>query len=342
MRNNVFQLGDVKDSLMSLRTNGVKRGEWVGLPTLSEYYSMKKGSTTYIYAGAHAGKSQFTWEMIMNVAQYSGWKFAIYSPETGSPAEVFSELLWVYLRKPFLAFDEICATDEEVRNAIAFVEKHFFIIDSGLNSLTIEGFYTAVGELEESTGLKMDGCVIDPFTELTTDVMSGQREDLAIGNVLTKVRKYSSEHKVHTIISVHTKYIQSRIQDGISFIPKPTYNDIAGGQMWSRKGMMMISVWRCPFGVNDPNGVPYAANQVEITITKAKPKIVGKLGTVTMFYDRLSNRYYEQNDDGSKQYAVSNPANAPREPEQLMIPTPPPPEASPSEAFEAGTQLEIK
>jgi len=97
--------------------------------------------------------------------------------------------------------------------------------------------------------------------------------------------------------------------------------------------MMMISVWRCPFGVNDPNGVPYAANQVEITITKAKPKIVGKLGTVTMFYDRLSNRYYEQNSDGTKQYAIDNPANAPKEPEQLTIMQPPPPEASPTEAF---------
>lgn len=340
MRNNIYKLGDVKDSLMSLRTNGVKRGEWVGLPTLSEYYSMKKGSTTYIYAGAHAGKSQFTWEISMNVAQYSGWKFAVYSPETGSPAEVFSELLWVYLRKPFLAFDEICATDEEVAKAIAFVEEHFFIIDSGLSSLTIEGFYTAVGELEESTGLKMDGCIIDPFTELTTDVMSGQREDLAIGNVLTKVRKYSAEHKVHTIISVHTKYIQSRIQDGISFIPKPTYNDIAGGQMWSRKGMMMISVWRCPFGVNDPNGVPYEANQVEISITKAKPKIVGRLGTVTMFYDKLSNRYYERNNDGSKQYAVGETHVDEPVAEQMAIPLPPPPDGNVEDAF-AGEQLSI-
>lgn len=321
MRKTNFKLSDVKDDLYSLRTNGVKRGEWVGLPTLSEYYSMKRGSTTYIYAGAHAGKSQFTFEMIVNVAQYSGWKFAIYSPETGSPAEVFSELLWVYLRKPFLAFDEICATDEEVERAIEFIEEHFYIIDSGLDSLTIEGFYTAVERIEEEEGIKIDGAVVDPFTELTTDVMSGQREDLAIGAVLTKVRKHSSEKNIHTIISVHTKYIASRVQDGITYIPKPTYNDIAGGQMWSRKGMMMISVWRCPMGVTDSNGVPYEGNQVEITITKAKPKIVGKLGTVTLFYDRLSNRYYEQLNDGSKVFAHDDPTKQPepRAGEQLTI-----------------------
>ena len=71
MRKTNFKLSDVKDDLYNLRHNGVKRGEWVGLPTLSDYYSMKRGSTTYIYAGAHAGKSQFTWEMVMSVAQYS-------------------------------------------------------------------------------------------------------------------------------------------------------------------------------------------------------------------------------------------------------------------------------
>ena len=321
MRKTNFKLSDVKDDLYNLRHNGVKRGEWVGLPTLSEYYSMKRGSTTYIYAGAHAGKSQFTWEMVMSVAQYSGWKFAIYSPETGSPAEVFSELLWVYLRKPFLVNDHLTATDEEVENAIEFIEKHFFIIDSGLGSLNIEGFYTAVDAIEEEEGIKIDGAVIDPFTELTTEVSNGQREDLAIGTVLTKVRKHSAEKDMHTIVSVHTKYIASRVQDGITYIPKPTYNDIAGGQMWSRKGMMMISVWRCPFGLTDANGVPYEANQVEVTITKAKPKIVGKLGTVTLYYDRLTNRYYEQLSDGSRVFAHDDPTKQPepRAGEQLKI-----------------------
>ena len=324
MRSNVFRLKDIEGDLLNLRHNGVKRGEWVGLPSLFEHYSMKRGSTTYIYAGAHAGKSQFTWEIVMNVAQYSGWKFAIYSPETGSPTEVFSELLWVYLRKPFLVNEHLTATDEEVRAAIEFIEKHFYIIDTGLNSLNIEGFYTAVEELEELEDIKIDGCIIDPFTELATDVANGQREDIAIGTILTKVRKHSAEKNMHTIITVHTKYIQSRVQDGITYIPKPTYNDIAGGQMWSRKGMMMISVWRCPFGLTDEKGIPYENNQVEVSITKAKPKIVGKLGTVTLFYDRLSNRYYERDHQGNAVFAHEDP------------------NAEPPQDPPAGTQLQIE
>ena len=319
MKNNIYKLDDVRGDLMTLRKKGVERGEWCGLPTLSKHYSMKRGSTTYIYAAAHAGKSQFTYELIVNVAEYSGFKFAVYAPETGSPAEVFSELIWVYLRKPFLAFDEICATDEEVAKAVAFIEEHFYIIDSGLGDLTIEGFYTAVEAIEETTGIRVDGCVIDPWTEISTGVMQGQREDLAIGTALTKVRKYSAERDIHTIITVHTKYMQSRIADGISYIPAPSYNDIAGGQMWSRKAMMMMSVWRCPVGVLDPNGVPYEPFQTQIEITKAKPKIVGTLGKVMLYYDKLANRYYEKANDGSRIYAYDNQEKKPQA-EQLAIP----------------------
>lgn len=299
----VYTANEVKGDLTSLRKNGVKKGAWTGFSSLFDKYSMKEGSTTYIYAGAHQGKSQFGFELMMNLAEYSDWKWAIYSPETGSPTEVFAELMWVYLRKPFLINDKITATDEETEKALEFINEHFYIIDSGLQDLTIEGFYTAVSEIEEKQFIKINGCFVDPFTEIRTDVSQGVRDDIAIGQVLTKVRKHSSDNNYHTIVTVHTKHQQAKYKNGVPYVDKPTMNDIAGGMQWSRKGMMVINVWRCPFGIEDGNGVPYEANQVEITVVKAKPKIVGKLGTVTLYYDKLKNRYYELNDRGEKQFA---------------------------------------
>jgi len=303
----VYTAKEVKGSLTSLRKEGVKKGTWTGFDSLFDKYSMKKGSTTYIYAGAHQGKSQFGFELMMNTAQYSGWKWAVYSPETGSPTEVFAELLWVYLRKPFLINDHMTATDEETEKALEFINEHFFIIDSGLQDLTIEGFYTCVQEIEESQFTEIDGCFVDPFTEIKTDVSSGVRDDIAIGQILTKVRKHSSERDYHSIVTVHTKHQQAKYKNGVPYMDKPTMNDIAGGMQWSRKGMMVINVWRCPFGLEDGNGVPYEPNQVEITVVKAKPKIVGKLGSVTLFYDKLMNRYYELDKQGNKVFASPQP-----------------------------------
>ena len=79
---------------------------------------------------------------MMNLSEYSGWTWAVYSPETGSPTEVFAELLWVYLRKPYLVNDKVTASNEEAERAVEFINKHFYIIDSGLQDLSVEGFYT--------------------------------------------------------------------------------------------------------------------------------------------------------------------------------------------------------
>ncbi len=303
VRNIVYTAEELRGSLTTLRNEGVKKGAWTGFDSLFDKYSVKKGSTTYIYAGAHQGKSQFAFELMMNLSQFSGWKWAVYSPETGSPTEVFAELLWVYLRKPFFINDKVTATDEETDSAIKFINKHFFIIDSGLQDLSIEGYYTAVEEIEEQYDLKIDGCLVDPFTEIKTDVSSGVRDDIAIGQILTKVRKHSADKDFHTIVTVHTKHQQAKYKNGVPYVDVPTMNDIAGGMQWSRKGMMVVNVWRCPFGLEDENGIPYEPNQVKITVVKAKPKIVGKLGSVTLYYDKLSNRYYELSKDGSKQFA---------------------------------------
>jgi hypothetical protein len=307
MRNIIYKAEDVRDSLSTLRNEGVKKGAWTGFDSLFDKYSVKKGSTTYIYAGAHQGKSQFGFELMMNLSEYSGWKWAVYTPETGSPTEVFAELLWVYLRKPFLINDHLTATDEETEKAISFINDHFYIIDSGLQDLSVEGFYTAVDQIEAENFITIDGCMIDPFTEIKTDVASGVRDDIAIGQVLTKIRKHSAEKDYHTIVTVHTKHQQAKYKSGVPYVDKPTMNDIAGGMQWSRKGMMVVNVWRCPYGLEDGNGVPYEPNQVEITIVKAKPKIVGKLGTVTLYYDKMKNRYYELNSRGEKQYAYPQP-----------------------------------
>jgi twinkle protein len=303
MRNIVYTAEELRGSLNTLRNEGIKKGAWTGFDSLFDKYSVKKGSTTYIYAGAHQGKSQFGFELMMNLAQYSNWRWAVYSPETGSPTEVFAELLWVYLRKPFLINDKITATDEETEKAIAFINEHFFIIDSGLQDLSIEGFYTAVEEIEEQYELKIDGCLVDPFTEIKTDVSSGVRDDIAIGQILTRIRKHSAEKDFHTIVTVHTKHQQAKYKNGVPYVDVPTMNDIAGGMQWSRKGMMVINVWRCPFGLEDENGIPYEPNQVKITVVKAKPKIVGKLGSVTLYYDKLCNRYYELDKNGNKKFA---------------------------------------
>ena len=310
MKEFIYPVTRIQNQLTTLRQNGVQKGCWTGFADLFNIYSCKRGSTTYLYAGAHQGKSQFAFEIMINLSEYEGWRWAIYSPETGSPAEVYAELAWVYLRKPFLINDKINATEAEAARAMEFLQDHFYVVDPGLQDLSIKGFYSAVETIEE-TGVKIDGCLIDPFTEIKTDVDSGIRDDIAIGKNLTQIRKTSADKDYHTIVTVHTKHQQTKVKNGTPYVDVPTMNDIAGGMQWSRKGMMVLNVWRCPFGMEDENGIPYEENQVRVTVVKAKPKAAGKLGHIYMYYDKMSNRYYMRDYSGKKIYSEQDPAKAP-------------------------------
>jgi hypothetical protein len=308
MKDNLHKLDeDTKQKILQLAENGAQRGISPGFDELSGLYTLKPGSTTYVIASPHSGKTQFSIEIMINTAQFSNWNWLVYSPETGSPADVFAELMWAYLGKPIVKNNVVAyASPKELERAYDFVKQHFFIIDGGIDSTTVHDVYSACDKLLED-GVRVDGILIDPFTEIDLGNLEG-RDDVILGNALTLIRKYSSENKVHTMVTVHTKYQQQVTAVGVDgrkvfYYPEADYNSIAGGQMWSRKGMMMISLWRCPENMADENGYEYEKNQVKVKIIKAKPKAVGQLGHVYLYYDRVKNRYYVKEPGGTKRFA---------------------------------------
>jgi len=74
--------------------------------------------------------------------------------------------------------------------------------------------------------------------------------------------------------------------------------------MWSRKGYMVLSLWRPPQElVNPDTGQHYARNETIIEILKVKPKIMGATGRVSLFYDNMSSRFYELDGIGNKLFS---------------------------------------
>ena len=294
----IYRVDDVRDGIFQLRREGSQKGEWAGFRDLHEHYSIKEGSFTILFAAPAMGKSQFSIEVMMNMAEYKGWKWIVATPEMGSPKEVFAELCWAYLRKPFLEYDGDYATDEEAQKAIEFVQSHFIVVDAGADDMSIADFYTTIEDtILEDPMIK--GVLIDPYTEFKSAVAKGVRDDIAVGQDLTLIRKMSNKYNIHTIVAVHTRHQQVVTRQSssgrtISYLPEPTFNDIAGGTMWSRKVMAIIALWRCPLGLEDEHGNPYEPNQVKIRVLKAKPKSIGRSGDVYLFYDRMQNRYYHK------------------------------------------------
>lgn len=307
----IHRVSSLRTSLDNLRHYGLQRGEHVGFENLYRKYSVKEGSMTFIIASPAVGKTSIIYEMLLNLAEFSDWKIAIFSPEGGSPTDLYAELLWAHLRKPFLKHDlpnVPNASEKEVEEAYDFIDSHFYIIDSGLRDLTAESFFRAVEDIEEEDDIKINAIVIDPIVELNINPES-KRDDIALGSFLTRVRKFSSDKNIHTFIAIHTKamvMLSKKKDDGTTMLyyPQPTFYDTMGGMMWSRKGFMVMSLWRPPIELINPDtGDYYERNETIIEILKVKPKIMGEVGRVSLFYDVMSSRFYEKDELGNKVFS---------------------------------------
>ena len=320
--NNFFDVSDMRDDMIDLREDGVRKGEWVGFQSLYENYSMKKGSFSIFFATPSQGKSEFIKEMVLNTAEFSGWKWVVCSPETGSPKEVFAEYASGYLRKSFIKVNEedndkqlINCTDLEAERALNWMSEHIYVIDPGLCDMSVKGVYRELERLQREKGIKINGVVIDPYTEMAEED-PGLPIHKSVSGDLNTIRKNSSHLDLHTIVSVHTSKIDRNfIRDGKDlwyYNPEPTTGQLSFGQMWGRKGFMMVSIWRTPFDVPplaQANG--YERMQTQWNVQKAKPKSVGKEGKGFLYYDVATSRYYEKKRDYhghvTKQFSYENP-----------------------------------
>src|SRR5680860_864021 len=79
---------------------------------------------------------------------------------------------------------------------------------------------------------------------------------------------------------------------------------MAGGQVWFRKGMLMLMLWRPPVGWKDPKTMVETVydNELIVKVAKSKPKGVSENGTYKIYFDHIRKEYYTL-DGESKVYA---------------------------------------
>lgn len=304
-----FRLDEVSKNIAELYEKGITRGVYLGFEGLHEYFTIKQSSTTYIYSQPFAGKSEFWFEIMMNLSEMYGYNHAIYSPESGDKSEIFAELVSKRVQKPFYKNVKGHMTEQERLTAEGFIREHFIIIDPEDADMSIEDFFALVVEIEAEYGIKIHTTCCDPFNELKHDMSdeNGAR-DLYIENRLGLIRRDARKHKRHNCIITHASDQGQPITDGMTgtrYYPPATPRQIAGGQAWFRKAMNLICVWRPPVGVVDTKtNEVFLENEAHIIIQKYKPKGVGKKGMAKIYYDEFKNRYYEII-NGERRYASS-------------------------------------
>lgn len=307
----IFNLSENTSLLHSHRNEGLQKGIYCGWERLDELFSLKKKATTYVFGSPYSGKTEIMLDIIIFTAKQYNWKWALFMPENGDCLELIAELATKYIGKPYYKQNPYSMSESEVIQAEMFIEKHFVIMNANENSFTIEQFYETIRAYEVEKKVTIDGSLADPFNEFEFNLsLDNGRQDLYIERALGLCRKDAIANNRHNIIITHSTDNQMLVEaedingNKVKFLPKSMAHNVSGGKAWHRKAHQLVNIWRCPKGVLNPdNGIPYEENEMEFSVLKSKPKGVGKVGKVSMFFNFKNQQYYMKDDFSNEMYA---------------------------------------
>lgn len=250
---------------------------------MDNLFKFKKGEITLLSGIGNYGKSTFLKYLILIQVIVDNRKFAFFSPEDNPAAEFYHDLVEMYLgcnctpnylNKPSL---------QTYTAVYDFISKHIFYIYPKSIAPTPEYIKERFLELIIKEGV--EGCIVDPFNQLSNDYQSvGGRDDKYLEVILSDFSRFSQVNKVIFIVVAHPTKMQ-KPKDSLNY-PEPDVFDLAGGAMWNNK-MDNILIYHRPLRGEDPNNSLATFSSKKIR----RQKIVGSLGTLEISLMRGTRRF---------------------------------------------------
>ena len=221
----VYELTDVEDRFDLLYEFGLQGGSKTGWPSLDVHYTVQTGQWTLVTGIPGHGKSSWLDALLVNLAQYQGWKFGLFSPENQPIERHYASLMEKVARAPFNEGSTPRLTAKVKDDKKAWLNDHFKVIlpDDEKGNWSVDGVLSLAKTLVYRFGIK--GLVIDPWNELDHSRPGGISETDHISASLTKIRRFARENDVHIWVVAHPAKL-NRGQDGK--YPVPTMYDISG------------------------------------------------------------------------------------------------------------------
>ena len=221
----VYELMDVEDRFDVLYEFGLQRGALTGWPSLDVHYTVQPGQWTLVTGIPGHGKSSWLDALLVNLAQFQGWKFGLFSPENQPIERHYASLMEKVARAPFNDGPTPRITPEVKDAKKSWLNEHFKVIlpDDEKGNWTIDGVLQLAKQLVYRFGIK--GLVIDPWNELDHSRPAGISETDHISASLTKIRRFARENDIHIWVVAHPAKL-NRGADGK--YPVPTMYDISG------------------------------------------------------------------------------------------------------------------
>lgn len=274
---------DVKDEALRIFNNGYESAMTTYIHELDVHFKFKRGEITLLSGIGNYGKSTFMKYLLLLQVLYDGRKFAFFSPEDNPAAEFYHDLVEICMAQRCTPDSLNRPSQSEYERWYDFISQHIFYVYPKTVAPTPD--YIKERFLELIIKEKIDGCIIDPFNQLTNDYAShGGRSDKYLEFLLSDFSRFAQTNQTLFIIVAHPKAMRKE-KDNPNY-PEPDVFDIADGAMWNNK-MDNILIYHRPYHGEDKTSPVCTVSSKKIR----RQKIVGLPGTLQFEYDRRTRRY---------------------------------------------------
>jgi twinkle protein len=269
---------DFADEATALYRDGRQRGLSTGWKSLDEFMTIRPGELSVVTGVPGSGKSEFVDALAVNLARIHGWRFALCSFEN-PPAEHIAKLAEKHLGLPFWDGPTRRMSETDLQRAMDWINDHFHLIRFDDEAPTIDAILEKARAAVLRHGIR--GVVIDPYNEIEHRRPSNMTETEYVSQLLGKVKRFAQHHAVHVWFVAHPAKMQ---RDNSGERPIPTLYDISGSANWVNKADLGIVIHR------DPDKDP---TRTDVLVRKVRFKAVGKIGGISLWWDRATGRYSE-------------------------------------------------
>ena len=274
----VYSASDYLDDVKNIYANGHGRGASTGFDSIDELFTIAEGQLSIVTGMPSSGKSEFIDQIMINLAQRDGWKFAVCSFEN-PPAMHIAKLAEKITGKPFYSGIKERMSEDELSEAMSFIEDHFMFLESKDGNLsTIDSI---IDRTKQAIMRGANGLLIDPYNYIEN---TGGEEHSSISQMLTRITSFAKAHSIHVWFVAHPQKMYPK-EDGSYSVPKGM--NISGSAAWFAKADLGITVHRGEDGV-------------EVHCWKSRFKWVGQQGMALLDYDISTGQYSQKQIEAPK------------------------------------------
>ena len=263
------------DMVQDIYEGKTQKAYSTGFKKLDEIYKIMPSTFHLVTGIPNHGKSNFLDQILMNLAEDLGWKFAVYSPEHSTPNHI-RRLLEKRVRKPFDIGEYERMSQDELNSGIDFIDHHFRFIENTDAIPTIEYILQKAKVAKIRYGI--NGLVIDPFNQISPERDYNKREDEHIRDIIAKCQQFARNHQIVVWMVAHPHKLH-RNDSGV--IPPPDLYQVSGSAHWANMADVGLVIHR-----------DFEHNFTQIITRKIREQgVYGNIGMVEFLFNMKTRCY---------------------------------------------------